>query len=155
MKTKIIATLLFIISAGALYAQSDYSKSDNERGTSMMPIYKQGNELIKIVEEKDLEIVRMEYDIVTTKKKNSWRILVKDVKYSVIVFGDYRIKDIDVAVYRYVNKEWVKVTKDKKEDSFAIVSLSPDKTEEYKIEISVYEFKEGYTAAHYGLFVAR
>lgn len=152
-----ILLVLFLITTITVNGQKAYvPKSENAKGTSMMPIFNKAKIYIETFEKNDKhEIVRMEFDIVTTYKKKSWRTLAKGIKYSVIAFGDYRIKDIDISIFKYRDKKWVRVVKDKKEESFAVVSFTPDKTEEYKIEISVYEFKDNYKAAHYGLFVTR
>ena len=154
MKTAL--TFLLLIGISISNAQSNYAKDDNANGTSMMPIFNKAKNLITTLEEKNkLEIVKMEFDIVTAVKKTTWRTLSKDVSYSIAAFGDYRIKDIDISVFKSVNGNWTRVVKDKKEDSFALVSVKPAKTEMYKIEISVYQFKDKHNAAHYGLFFIR
>ncbi|MDH3708281.1 MAG: hypothetical protein OER04_00250 [Cyclobacteriaceae bacterium] len=147
--------IIILCCAQQLWAQTDYSQYDNDQGTSMKPILMKADPIIKNLEQEKLEIVRMEFDIVTNNKKLSWRTLHKGVRYDLIAFGDYRVQDLDISLYRYENSQWVLVDKDRKEDSFAVLTLTPGKTEEYKIEISVYQFKSGYTAAHYGLLVTR
>tara|TARA_R110002073_G_scaffold279026_1_gene443134 strand:- start:422437 stop:422901 length:465 start_codon:yes stop_codon:yes gene_type:complete len=153
---KTILALLLLINISITNAQSNYAKDDNANGTSMMPIFNQAKNLITTLEEKNkLEIVKMEFDIVTAVKKTTWRTLAKDISYSIAAFGDYRVKDIDISVFKSVDGTWTRVIKDKKEDSYALVSVKPTKTEMYKIEISVYQFKDKYNAAHYGLFFIR
>ena len=142
------------MTAVTVNAQKAYiPKSENTKSTSMMPIFNQAKTYIELLEDKNKrEIVKMEFDIVTTAKKTTWRTLVKDVNYSISVFGDYKVKDIDISIYKSINSKWVEVVKDKKEESYALVNVKPDKTELYKIVISVYEFKDKYKYAHYGLF---
>lgn len=153
MKTILI---IFLLAASLVNAQSSVPKSENADGTSMMPIFNQAERLIELLEEKNnLEIIKMEFDIISSSKKTTWRTLHKDVTYSISVFGDYRVKDVDVTIYKSVNDKWVEVVKDKKEESYALVAVKPEKTQLYKIEISVYQFKEDYKAAHYGLFFVR
>lgn len=150
--------LVFVCFLGCsllMNAQVDYSKSDNDKGTSMMPILEKTNPIVKSIESKNLEIVRMEFDIVSEKKTTSWRTLYKGVKYGIMAYGDYRVKDLDISILKYEDAKWSRVIKDKKEDSYAIVYITPEKTREYKIEISVYEFHGNYKAAHYGLLITR
>lgn len=138
-----------------LFGQTDYAKFDNAQGTSMMPILMKADPIIKSLEQSKSEIVRLEFDIVTNHKKLSWRTLHQGVSYEIIAFGDYRVQDLDISIYRYRDNQWKLVEKDRKEDSYAELALTPDQTEEYRIEISVYQFKSGYKAAHYGLLVSR
>jgi len=153
---KKVILLIFLILFNIVEGQTDYSKFDNSKGTSMMPIFNKAKVFIKSIEKKDeLEIVKMEFDIVTTIKKTSWRTLSRNITYSIVAFGDYRVKDIDISIFKFRDGKWIRVIKDKKEDSYALVNVKPDKTEMYKIEISVYQFIEKYKAAHYGLFFLR
>ncbi len=155
MKKVTLIVFLILINI-VVSAQTNYAASDNKKGTSMMPIFNKAKVFIKTIEkENKLEIVKMEFDIVTTVKKTSWRTLSKNVTYSITAFGDYRVEDIDISIFKFRDKKWIRVIKDKKEESYALVSVKPDKTEMYKIEISVYQFKNEYKAAHYGLFFVR
>lgn len=107
---------------------------------------------VEELEKKGLNVVRFESDVIFSKK-TTWRILVKDLTYGIFVFGDHRVKDIDIKVSKYVDQEWVVVEKDSKAESYAYVVFKSDETKEYKIEISVYEFNEGFDSANYGLVV--
>lgn len=68
------------------------SELDNENGTSMMPIINSLNDVVKAIEENDVEIVHIEFDLVfSDSSKEIYRNLTKDYSYGVLAYGDYRI----------------------------------------------------------------
>ena len=83
---KLLLSMLCLVLTFKSYAQSE---------TSMMPIFEKSPEIIKIFEDKNLEIVRMEYDIVKTSKE-SYRTLVAGYTYGLFAFGDWRITNLNV-----------------------------------------------------------
>ncbi|MBQ2519981.1 MAG: hypothetical protein II540_01690 [Paludibacteraceae bacterium] len=122
--------------------------------TTMTPIMSRATEIVRYVEdEMDMEVVRMEYDILRTKKTTT-RVLSSGWTYMIIAFGDYRFKDIDVKVYRNVQGSWQLVDKDNDSSALAIVSITPQYEGEYMIEIVAYSFESGYDVGHYGLIIA-
>lgn len=149
----IIAVLLFCYFAtGTGWAQKDYSYLDNKKGTSMEPILAAADPLVEKVEREGYEIVRMEYDLIFDKK-STFRNLYKGWTYGIAAFGDYRIKDIDLTVYKERRGRWEKVEEDAENDDVATVSIKPRSDANYKIVISVYKFKKGYSVGHYGLLI--
>ncbi len=121
--------------------------------TTMSPIMEKGEEIVEFLENsQDQEIVRMEYDILTSTT-SSYRTLTNNWTYTIVAFGDFRFQDIDVNVYRKVNGTWKPVTSDSDESSMAVVTVSPNTTGEYRIDITAYSFKDGYSAGHYGLII--
>lgn len=140
--------LLFM---AALLISATYTFSQSE--TSMAPILEEAIPVIETVEGEDLEIVRMEFDIIGESTKSTYRYLHEGWEYAVIVFGDYRVKDMDVKVYKDVDGNWVEITKDEDIDPMAIVTITPSYTAQYMIEIECYEFEPGYSVAHYGLII--
>ncbi len=123
--------------------------------TTMLDILETGQTLCKYLEnDKDKEIVHIEYDIIRTTKSMT-RVLTSDYTYSIVVFGDRRVKDIDVSLYKWSEESnsWILLKKDEDEDDIAIVEVSPKTNGEYKVEIKVYSFNDGYEAAHYGLII--
>ncbi len=151
MKLKVILFSILILSITS-FAQREYARLDNERGTSMEPILARAEPLIEKIEKEGLEIVRMEFDIIK-KTKETYRMLYNNWEYGIVAFGDYRIKDIDVAVYEKVRGRWEIVEKDAENDDEAMVLVKPYKDGEYKIEISVYKYNRDYSVGHYGLLV--
>lgn len=120
---------------------------------SMYSILENAGELVNYIErELGQEIVRMEFDIIRDSKQ-TFRTLTDDYSYGICAFGDHRIKDIDIKVYKWVNEQWVLIEKDEDAESVAVVEISPSTTADYKIVISAYSFEEGFDAGHYGLIV--
>lgn len=121
---------------------------------SMQPILSKGEIIANYVEnELDKEIVRIEYDILSTTKTTT-RILSKGWNYTILAFGDDCFEDIDLIVYRKNNGAWVEVGRDADSEALALVNVSPNTQGEYKIEIKAYKFKAGYNVGHYGLIIA-
>jgi hypothetical protein len=120
---------------------------------SMSSILQKAGSVVNLIErEHGQEIVRMEFDIIQDSKQ-TYRTMVEGYTYGVCAFGDHRIKDIDVKVYKWVNEQWVLIEKDEDNSSVAMVAISPSETADYKIVISSYAFEEDYSAGHYGLVI--
>lgn len=121
-------------------------------GTSMKPILTDAINYIDSFEDKNFEIVRMEFDIIIDSK-STFRTLQEGWTYAIVAFGDFRISDIDLLVYREISGSWVLIDKDKKAESNAVITIKPSITSMYKIDIEAYKFVSGYTAGHYGLLI--
>lgn len=121
-------------------------------GTDSYPIYKKGAKLVSEFDEQGAEIVRIEYDLVFDSKE-SFRNLSADWEYAIIGFADDGVKDLDVKVYEYDDllESWTLVAEDKSTEAYAFTSIQPEESGLYKVEVIVYEFHEGYSAARYGL----
>lgn len=144
MKKQIILLFAFVCSINT-YAQKEE--------VSMYSILENAGKYLNYIErELGQEIVRMEFDIIHSSKQ-TFRTLTDDYTYGICAFGDHRIKDIDVKVYKWVNEQWVLIEKDEDSESIAVVTISPSTTAEYKIVISAYSFEDGYEAGHYGLMI--
>lgn len=121
---------------------------------SMKPILVDATGIINAVEEKGFEIVKIEFDIITDVKKDTYRVLSNIWTYRIFVFGDYRIEDIDLEVYKQNSDEsFTLVAKDNKAESFATIDLKPEELSWYKIVVKCYKFKPGYEVGHYGLLI--
>lgn len=120
---------------------------------SMKAILTDGLTYMKKIEmEMGQEIVRMECDLIQTTK-TTFRTLTNKFEYGIFAFGDFRIQDIDIKVYKWVNNQWNLIDKDQDSDANAIVTIKPMVTGEYKIEITAAKFNIGYDVGHYGLFI--
>lgn len=121
-------------------------------GKKSYPIYKMGAKLVETFDNDDSEIVRIEYDLIFSSKETI-RNLSPDWDYTIVGFADDGVKDLDLKVYEYDDllEKWTLVAEDKSTESYAIVTVSPGVSALYKVEIIVYQFFEGYTAARYGL----
>lgn len=151
MKTKFITPAL--MGAVILFLAPSHSQiQDNEKGTSMAPILAEALPIVREVEGKEFEIVRMEFDLVS-ETKTTYRSLYQQWSYGVIAFGDYRLEDIDVAVYKDVDGKWFLVEKDTDARSKAAVVIKPSSSGTYRIDVKAYKFKPGYSVGRYGLVV--
>lgn len=143
MKRHLFVLVLSLLSV--LYVQG--------REISMSSILSKAGEVVNLVErELNCEIVRMEFDIIHSKK-HTFRTLTDDYEYVIVAFGDYRIKDIDVKIYKWIDNSWSLIEQDNDSKAVAVVSVKPGSTSDYKIEITAYEFNEGYSVGHYGLVI--
>ena len=140
-EARTVAVLIFIVTA---------NKSSNVLTSTF--IQKTGVPMIEALEKEGLSVVRFEMDGIVSSRV-SWRNLTKGFKYGFVAFSDHRVKDIDIKISKYKDGKWVEVVKDSKAETWAIASVTPLESEEYKIEISVYQYSEGYDSADYGLVV--
>jgi len=108
--------------------------------------------IIDYAEDRDMEVVRVEADIIRTTKETT-RTLDPSFTYTIVAVGSNRIKDIDIEVYKKVNSEWVLIKKDDDVENIAVVNISPSSYAEYKIIVKVYKFNSGYDVGHYGLVI--
>lgn len=149
MKNKHLFVALFVV----LLATISNVKAQPGNGTSMAPIIGEAVDYINYIEDElRQEIVRIEFDILQTTKSTT-RTLSSGYRYGIVAFGDYRMADIDVKVYQKSGSSWVLKEYDTDSDKSAMVVVQPSYTGEYKIEISCYKFKNGYSAGHYGLII--
>jgi len=121
-------------------------------GTKSYPIYKLGAQLVDTYDNAGAEIVRIEYDLIFSSKE-TFRNLTSDWEYSIIGFADEGVKDLDVKLYEYDDllEKWKLVAEDNSTEAYVMVNYKPPVSALYKVEVIVYEFHEGYTAARYGL----
>ena len=152
MKLSMLIAITFVFTAAISFGQKNYSYLDNEKGISMEPILAAAKRLVEEIENKDFEIVRMEYDLIFDKK-STYRTLYEGWTYGIAAFGDYRIKDVDITVYIERKGKWKKIEEDAENDDVATVSIKPRSDEEYKIVISVYKFNRDYSVGHYSLMI--
>lgn len=150
--TKITAFIFILIFSHNCLAQDDYSYLDNANGTSMKPILMQSIDILGTFEDENYEIVRIEYDIIQDEKI-SYRTLHNGYTYGLAAFGDYRIEDIDLSLYKNVDDTWVKIDEDSEVDPQAVLIVTPSNTGDYAIKIAAYKFVEGYNSAHYSLMI--
>ncbi len=124
---------------------------DNSKGTSMLPIIGDALSAVRYLEDSlGVEVVRIEYDIIKDAKA-SYRTLYTGLSYGVVALGDYRIKKIKLDAYKKVNDKWSIFDSNQRDSYLAILTVKPTKTEEYAFDVSVAEFAEGYTAAHFAI----
>ena len=109
---------------------------------------------LRLQEERyEQEIVRIEYDLLFGTKE-SIRTLSTSYRYTVLAFSDDRVEDLDITVYKRSGNSWEQIMKDTETDNSPLVQFTPTAATEYKVEIKAYKFREGESAAHYGLIIS-
>lgn len=108
--------------------------------------------IIDAAEARDMEVVRIEADIIRTSKE-TYRSLDPTFTYIIAAVGSDRIEDLDIEVYKKVDGEWTLLKKDTDSSNVAMVEITPSTYAEYGILVKVYKFKPGYDVGHYGLAV--
>lgn len=149
-----MANIKFLLAFLLLFIGTLVSSAQCINGTKSYPIYKAGAAIVSEFDNQGKEIVRIEYDLIFDSKE-TFRDLTTDWEYSIIAFADDGVKDIDVKVYIYDDllESWTLVAQDNSTESYSIITYQPAETALHKIEVIVYEFHPGYTAARYGLFI--
>jgi hypothetical protein len=151
-KITLLLGLFFIVSLSLnTYGQTGQAL-DNENGTSMLPITNELDAIVKALEKEKVEIVRVEFDLLFDSKV-SYRTLSQGYTYGIFAWGDYRIKALVVRIYKKVDGEWKYYADGDESGNTSSVKFQTAATEEYKFEIKVLQFAEGYKAGHYGLVV--
>lgn len=126
--------------------------AQRDDGTSMAPIMERAAAVVGMLEKKEMEVVRMELDIVAGMKETQ-RILTDEYTYGAIAVADDRVDDLDIYVFKEVDGEWVQVKKDDTEDATPAVVIKPNQTSLYKFVIKAHKYVGSYTAAHYALII--
>lgn len=137
--------LMLLFTAEIAFAQKD-------DGRTMIPILTDAVDYIDKVEGAGNEIVRMEFDILKDEKE-TFRYLYEGWTYGICAFGDYRLEDIDIQVYKDVDDTWSLITKDEDASGVAIVKVKPVNSGMYKIVVKAYKFAYGESGCHYGLII--
>jgi hypothetical protein len=142
----------FILSFSA-YAQSG-SELDNEKGTSMMPIINTLNDVVKAIEENDVEIVHVEFDLVFEDgSKEIYRNLTQDYTYGFLAYGDYRIAKIGIELYKETATGWEYLQSGELNEGTMTLLIDIKETARYKIVVRALQMVDDYTVGHYGLIV--
>ncbi len=145
-KYLVFAALAFALLAPASLHADEY--------TTMKGIMEDLMDYVYYLEDSlDQEIVNIDADIITEDGVAYTRNLHQGWTYGVTAFGDWRIADLDITVYKDVDGNWVEIEKDDEADNNPTVFITPSTTGTYKIDIEVYTFAGDYTAAHYGLII--
>lgn len=106
--------------------------------------------IIDLAEERDMEVVRIEADIIRDSKE-AIRTLDPSFTYTITAVGSNRIQDLDIEVYKNISGVWTLIKKDSDASSTAIVQINPSSYADYRVVVKVYKFYSGYDVGHYGL----
>ena len=149
---KFVYVLLFFIAITLSSIAQSGKELTNKKPRSMMPIVEGLYETIATLEKENVEIIRIEFDNIINKK-SLIRKLSDNYTYGVMVYGDYKIKKIDIRILKKGKKNWELLESGENNGTSSIVHIEPKKTADYKIEIEITEFAKGYTSGHYGLII--
>lgn len=142
----------FIISFSS-FAQSG-SELDNENGTSMMPIINTLSNVVKAIEESDVEIVHVEFDLLfDDRSKEIFRNLSKDYSYGFMAYGDYRIAKVGMELYKQTETGWEYIQSGELSEGTMTLIYEVKEAAQYKIVLRALQMNEGYNVGHYGLVV--
>lgn len=144
---KIANVIVFLISI-IFINTSVFCQTDD--GTSMSPIINQSLSVIEMIESNGFEIVRIEYDILKDEKE-SFRTLQSGWTYNILAFGDNRVQDIDLEVYKFNGNDWDLIQKDTDESSIALVTIKPVVDGLYRVVVKGHNFLKGSNGCHYAL----
>jgi len=153
MKQLSVLLLTLFMFSLSTFAQSE-SELDNEKGTSMMPIINTLNDVVKAIEESDVEIVHIEFDLVfNDSSKEIYRNLTKDYSYGFLAYGDYRIAKIGIELYQETDTGWAYIKTGELNEGTVTLLYDVTETGRYKIVLRALQMNEGYNVGHYGLVV--
>jgi hypothetical protein len=155
MKKLIFCFAFLVFMMGSSLAQSG-KDLDNERGTSMKPIVEDMNSVINALEQDSVEIVHIEFDLIfNDKPRQIFRNLYSGYNYGFFAYGDYRINQIGITLYKQVGDDWEYVKSGQIDNASKTTSLmiKIDETGQYKVELTANDMEEGYSAGHYALYI--
>lgn len=149
--SSILITLFFL--SFSAFAQSG-SELDNDKGTSMKPIINSLTDVVNAIEESDVEIVHIEFDLVfDDSSKEIFRNLSKDYTYGFLAYGDYRIAKIGIDLYMESGSGWEYIKSGELNEGTMTLLYEVKETARYKIVLRALQMNEGYNVGHYGLVV--
>jgi hypothetical protein len=153
MKKYLMILLIALCMPIGIFAQTG-EDLDNENGTSMMPIVNTLVDVVKAIEQSDVEIVHIEFDLIFEDgKKEIFRTLSQGYTYGMMAYGDYRIGNIGIDLYAESDDSWEYVQSGQLTEGTMTLLYKVEETKQYKIVLRPLEFKEGYSAGHYGLVI--
>ena len=135
------------------YAQQEGMKYDNKAGSSMMPIIYELDTLVNIIENDfKAEIVRMEFDIIRDTAI-SYRNMFPGYRYGIFVYGDYRIKELNLSVFQKNGAKWENISTGTIDKNTSLAWVEPKRPGLFTIKVYVNEFYGEFNGGHYGILI--
>ena len=126
-----------------------------QRGGNLNSVMRTARERINTIQEDGGTVERAEFDMVRSEK-STIKQLDSRYTYSIYAIGDAtRMDDMDMKIYRRSGSSWEEVDSDLSVGTDCYLNVDPNYTEDYKITVNVYRFKDGFSVAYYGLIIAR
>ncbi|MGD1848477.1 MAG: hypothetical protein ACFB10_24050 [Salibacteraceae bacterium] len=120
----------------------------------MEPILEKSANLLLSIEEQGYEVVHLEVDILKTVRY-TYRSLYPDYEYGLLIFGDYRLKSVQLKVYQNIDGAWAPITglKTEQQNGNTLVTFKPQAYGKYRFEWIGEAFVAEQTAGHAGLLI--
>ena len=148
---KKVTRIVVALFAVAMFAMA--IPAQTQRAGNINSVMRTAREQINMITDDGGTIDRVEFDMVR-QSKSCIRQLDSRYTYGIIAIGDEaRMEDLDMKISRRSGGSWEEVDSDLTVGTTARLTVDPSYTEDYKIEVSVYRFKEGYSVGYYGLII--
>jgi len=138
--------VLFTMLISLIQAESPGNKYENSRKL-FREAMAGGAVLVQLLESKDLEVVKIDMDLVSTaNEKQTLKRMSTDFSYIVTAIGQpSRIEDLDIKVY-FVGDggKLILIAEDNKADNTPVVTFTPPAAGSYMISIKVASMIEGH-----------
>jgi len=140
-------TLLLLLFPILLYGQRSQ--------TTSIPIMEQVLPLLSVIEEDYYSINRIEFDLIFKgRKKSSVVYLYEGKKYTLQLIGEQKkIKDIDLKILHKPDDKWVTWKESNTNNHVATISVTPQTSRYYELELSLSDSKDSYPGGKYCLIV--
>jgi len=120
----------------------------------MKPIINSLSDIVNSIEESDVEIVHIEFDLVfDDSSKEIYRNLSQDYTYGFLAYGDYRIAKIGIDLYKESESGWEYIQSGELNEGTMTLLYEVKETARYKIVLRALQMNPGYNVGHYGLVV--
>ena len=140
-------TLFFMLCPLFLFGQRSQVTS--------IPIMKQVLPFLSVIEDDYYTINRIEFDLIFKgRKKNSVVYLYEGKKYTLQLIGEQnKIKDIDFKIFHKLDDKWVTWKESNTNSHLATISVIPEASRYYELELNISEGKDTYPGGKYCLIV--
>ena len=160
MKKLVLLFGIFLFSISLFAQEAPGGNEAINKVTSIQRIMLEASaEVLNAENELNLEIVHLQFDILTNKEyKWVYRTLYPGNKYVIYAAGEsFMIKDIDMKVmWQHPDTgDWTVVHEDTRDNYSAIAFAEPvGKPLRYAIGVKAASFKDGYSGGHYYMMIA-
>lgn len=126
-----------------------------QSATSIEPILLQGYAFVKEIEKEygsSAIITKAEFDFAMDDNLTIYE-MTSGLTYVLGAMGDANVEDIGLIVYKKVDGQWVKLQDEEKHSNSAVLTVKPETSGEYAIDVKVNKFKTKDNIGHVALFI--